>query len=679
MENPLLNPTQLPHFSSVVPEHIEPAIKQLITENRLELKKLLKQEGPFTWDNLMAPLEEMNDRLAKAWAPISHMHSVVETEALREAYNACLPLLTEYNTELMQNEELFHAIKSIAESPDHDKLDIAQRKIIKNELRDFKLAGVNLPATTKARLAELQKQLSKLSTQFAENLMDATHAWTLHITDPESLKGLHEEDLKMAEQNAQQQGKTGWIFTLEYPSYTAFMKYAAQRELRWLMYEAYVTRASDQGPNAERWDNTTIIEDILRTRHELAQLLGFKNYAEYSLATKMADTSELVMGFLEDLDEKSKLIGEHEMKELTEFAKNADGISRLEAWDLAYYTEKLRQNRYALSQDDLRPYFPANKALSGMFDVINKLYGIKIIERTDFDAWHPQVQFFEVRDEQDQLRGYFYTDLYARPHKREGAWMDDGRVRRMLANGDLQYPVAFLTCNFNRPLGDKPALLTHDEVTTLFHEFGHCLHHILSLVNYASVSGINGVAWDAVEFPSQFFEFWCWEKSALELISGHYETGEPLPDHLYQKLLAAKNYQAGMHMLRQLEFAIFDFRIHLNFDPSISHQVQSILNATRKQVAVVPIPAFNRFQNSFSHIFAGGYAAGYYSYKWAEVLSSDAYSLFEEKGIFDQATGRSFLHNILEQGGTKEPMELFIAFRGRKPSIEPLLRHTGLV
>lgn len=679
MENPLLSSSLLPSFSSILPEHIEPALKHVIAQNRNDLNELLKNEGHFTWDNLMEPMEIIGDRISKMWSPVSHLHGVAETEELRAAYKACLPILSDYQTELMQNEAFYKAVQSIADSEEYTKLNQAQRKVIDNELRDFKLAGVNLPPAEKARFGEIQKKLSELTTQFAEHLLDATNAWTLHVTDPNALKGLSDELLTMAQQNAQQHDQSGWVFTLEYPCYSTFMKYSENRELRWLMYEAYVTRASDQGPNAGRFDNTAIMDEILKTRHELANLLGFKNFAEYSLATKMADTPDLVLGFLNDLVVKSKAFGEEEIEEIYRYAKEHDGLTQVETWDLPYYTEKLRHTKYALSQEDLRPYFPANKVMEGMFAVVNKLYGLKIIERKEVDTWYPQVQFFEVYNEENNLRGYFYTDLYARPHKREGAWMDDCRGRRRLKDGSIQYPVAFLTCNFNRPLGNKPALLTHEEVLTLFHEFGHCLHHILTQVDYLDVSGINGVAWDAVEFPSQFFEFWCWDKDALELISGHYETGEPMPDIFYNKLIAAKNFQPGMHMLRQLEFSIFDFRIHLEYDPKLGGRVQAILDDVRKNVAVVKASSFNRFQHSFSHIFAGGYAAGYYSYKWAEVLSSDAFSKFEERGVFDQKTGREFLHNILEQGGTREPMELFIAFRGRKPSIEPLLRHNGLL
>lgn len=679
MENPLLHPTELPNFSDISPELIQPALKQIISQNRKELTELLSQSQPFTWANLLAPMEDMHDYLSKVWSPISHMHSVVETDALREAYNACLPILTEYNTEIMQNETLYKAVQSIADSGEYKKLDNAQRKVIDYELRDFKLAGVSLPVTDKARYAELQKQLSKLTTQFAENVLDATHGWTLHITDPNALKGLPESTLKLAEETARNEKKPGWVLTLDFPCYSTVMKYLDNRELRWLMYEAYTTRASDQGPNAGRWDNTQIMEQILRTRYDVAMLLGFSNYAEYSLATKMAKSPQQVLNFLNDLVAKSKPAAEKEIAELKDYAKTHDNIDTLEAWDLAYYSEKLRQLHYSISQEDLRPYFPAAKVLSGMFEVVKRLYGLQIIERNDADVWHPQVKFFEVRDENNELRGYFYTDLYARPHKRDGAWMDECRNRRKLTNGKMQLPVAFLTCNFNRPIGDKPALLTHEDVITCFHEFGHCLHHLLTQVDYAAVSGINNVPWDAVEFPSQFFENWCWDKEAIKLISEHVETGDTLPDSLFNKMLAAKNFQPGMHMLRQLEFALFDFRLHLEYDSSKNAQVQNMIDDVRKKVSVFRTPTFNRFQHSFSHIFAGGYSAGYYSYEWADVLASDAFGLFEEKGIFDKNTGRAFMHNILEQGGAREPMDLFIAFRGREPKIDALLRHKGLV
>lgn len=667
----------LPVFSEIQAHTIEATLQQLIAQNRATLSQLLQQET-HTWDNFMVKLEDMDEQFSRFWSPISHLHSVAESESLRSAYNACLPLLTEYHTEVMQNESLYRAIQSIADSDEYHHFDLAQRKVVDNYLRDFKLAGVHLPPTEKARFAELQKQASKLSAQFSENILDATHGWTLHITDPDTLLGLPEQTLKLAEQTAQQQNLEGWVLTLDSASFAVVMKNLDHREFRWLMYEAYVTRASDQGPNANRWDNTQIMEDIVKTRHELAQLTGFKNYAEYSLATKMADTPQRVLDFLHNLVDKSKKAALKEIEELTAFAKEYDGIETLEAWDLSYYSEKLRQTKLALAEDDLRPYFPITKVMEGMFTVVNKLYGLRIVERSGVDVWHPSVQFFEIYDEHNQLRGYFYTDLYARAHKRDGAWMDECQSRRRLADGSTQTPIAFLTCNFSRPLNNEVAMLTHEDVQTLFHEFGHCLHHLLTQVDYIPVAGINGVPWDAVEFPSQFFEHWCWEKEVIALISAHKDTGAPLPNILYNKLISAKNFQPGMHMLRQLEFSLFDFLLHLNFDPSKDLQVQDILNQVRKEVSVIHMPTFNRFQHSFSHIFSGGYAAGYYSYKWAEVLSSDAYAPFKEKGIFNEATGRAFMKNILEQGGVKDPMTLYVMFRGHEPTVDALLAENGL-
>lgn len=678
MNHPLLIKSPFPSFSTIYPDDIEPAIKQLITQNRATFAHLLANQEKYTWDNLLAPLEDMDDHLGQVWAPISHLHAVMESDKLREAYKKCLPLLTEYHTDIMQNENLYKAIQSIADSSEYNTLKPAQRKIIDNDLRDLRLAGVHLAVQDKARFGELKKQLSKLNTQFAEHILDATHAWTLHVTDRDALNGLPEQTIEIAAQNAKEHKQSGWILTLDHPCYSVVMKYLVNRELRWLMYEAYVTRASDQGPHAGRWDNTHIMEDILKTRHELAQLLGFKNYAEYSLKTKMAATPDRVLNFLNDLVEKSKKAAQLEIQELIEFAKTTDGIEKLEAWDLAYYSEKLRENKFALSQEDLRPYFPVDKVLSGMFIVVQKLYGMTVKESCGVDIWHPNVQFFEVYDENKNLRGYFYTDLYSRPHKREGAWMDECRLRRLLPHHKVQLPIAFLTCNFTRPIDNRPALLTHDDVLTLFHEFGHCLHHMLTKVDYAGVSGINGVPWDAVEFPSQFLEFWCWEKEVLNFISSHHETKEILPDTLFNKMIAAKNFQSGMQMLRQLEFSLFDFRMHLEYNPEKGAQVQAMLDDVRHKVSVLNTPVFNRFQHSFSHIFAGGYAAGYYGYKWAEVLSSDAFAKFEEKGIFDYDTGQSFLKNILEQGGVYDPMDLYVAFRGREPTTDALLKYSGL-
>ncbi|MCX4187454.1 oligopeptidase A [Methylophaga sp. OBS4] len=677
MTNPLLETYTLPPFSRIKPEHVEPAVIQAINKAREAVDQLLTQLEHPTWENLVEPMEEIEASIDHVWSPVSHMNSVVNSEALRGAYNACLPKLSEFGTELGQNEALYKAYKTLADSPVYQQLDTAQKKVIDNALRDFRLSGVELAQEQREQYKKITQKLTELSAKFEENLLDATHAWKKHIADEAMLSGLPESTVAMAEQFAKRDGLDGWLFTLDFPSYMPVMSYADNRELREEMYTAFATKASDQGPNAGKWDNTEVMAEILKLRHELAQLLGFANHAERSLATKMAKTPEQVLEFLNDLAARSKPIAEKEFAELKAFAKETAGMEDLEAWDVTYFAEKLRQQRYAISQEELKPYFPEDKVVSGLFAVVNKLYGLEITERTDVDTWHKDVRFFEIRDAESELRGQFYLDLYARQHKRGGAWMDECLVRRKTADG-IQTPVAFLTCNFSEPVGDKPALFTHDEVTTLFHEFGHGLHHMLTKIDYAGVSGINGVAWDAVELPSQFMENWCWEREALDLISGHYQTGDKLPDDLYQKMIAARNFQSAMMMLRQLEFSLFDFRLHLEFNPDEAHQVDKILAEVRDKVTVVKPPKFNRFAHSFAHIFAGGYAAGYYSYKWAEVLSADAFSKFEEKGIFDRQTGLEFLSSILEQGGSREPMELFIEFRGREPEIDALLRHSGI-
>ncbi|RFA39592.1 oligopeptidase A [Alkalilimnicola ehrlichii] len=677
MNNPLLATDKLPPFSQIKPEHVEPAIDRLLAENRQLLNELLEKNDRYGWDNLIAPLEAAEDRLAKAWSPVNHMNSVVNSDALRAAYNACLPKLSEHGTELGQNTALYEAYRQIRESDEYARLSAAQQKTIDNALRDFRLSGVALPEAKKARYKEIAQRLSELSAKFEENLLDATDAWKKHITDPALLSGLPESAQAAAKQAAEQKGLEGWLLTLEFPSFFPVMSYADNRELRREVYEAFSTRASDTGPNAGRWDNLPIMEEILKLRHEKAQLLGFDSYAELSLEPKMAGSTEEVMAFLSDLAERAYPKAQEDLAALQAFAREQDGLEKLEAWDIGYYSEKLRQARYQISQEDLRPYFPETRVIPGLFKVVERLYGLKIEQVDGADVWHPDVRFYEIREVGGELRGQFYFDLYAREKKRGGAWMADCRVRHRTADG-LQIPVAYLTCNFSPPVGDKPALLTHDEVETLFHEFGHGLHHMLTRVDYPSVSGINGVPWDAVELPSQFMENWCWEREALDLFAAHYETGAPLPEELYQRMLAAKNFQSAMQMVRQLEFSLFDFRLHLEYDPARGARIYQILEEVRDQVAVVKPPAFNRFPNSFGHIFAGGYAAGYYSYKWAEVLSADAFSRFEEEGIFNRETGRSFLANILEKGGSQEAMDLFVAFRGRKPDIDALLRHNGL-
>lgn len=669
---------QLPSFQTVDPAHIVPQLKTLLDTNRRSIARLLSQTEPFSWKNLLQPLEEMSDELSKFWSPIAHLHSVSETKELREAYHTALPLLTEYHTEISQNESLFNAIASIPHHPEFEQLSEAQKKIIHNDLRDFRLAGIHLPAETKERLRVLNKELSQLMTTFSEHLLDATQAFTLSISDPSELAGLPPQALQLAEESAAQRNLKGYLFTLEYPSYSSAIRFLDNRELRKTLYTAYTTRASDQGPHAGKWDNSKVMERITAVRMELARLIGFKNYAEYSLATKMAKETEEVLHFLRDLLIRSQTIAHSELEEVKKLALELDHISEIETWDLAYYSEKLREKKFSFSQEDLRVYFPIDKVLNGMFAIVSQLYGLSIREEKHLETWHPQVQFFSVYDEGGNLRGGFYTDLYARGHKKDGAWMDECRVRHLLENGTVQHPVAFLTCNFMRPTADHPALLTHDDVLTLFHEFGHCLHHILTKVDFPSVAGINGVPWDAVEFPSQFMENFCWEKETLQLISSHHETGATLPDDLFSKMLAAKHFQTGLSMVRQIEFALFDFLLHLEFTGQKEHEIQSILDKVRAETALLIPPKFSRFQNSFSHVFAGAYAAGYYSYKWAEVLSADAYALFEEQGLLNPNPGRSFMQNILEVGGVRDPRDSFIAFRGRKPTIDALLRHSGI-
>ncbi|WP_429102967.1 oligopeptidase A [Aeromonas veronii] len=678
MNNPLLTMDSLPPFSQIKPEQVQPAVIQAIADCKQKISDVLAQRDPHTWDSLIAPLEEVNDRLSRIWSPVSHLNSVLNSEALREAHDACLPLLSEFQTYVGQHEGLYQAYLALSQSDDFPLLSGAQRKEIQNTLRDFRLSGIGLPAEAQQRYGEIQARLSELASRFSNNVLDATQGWHKLVADEAELAGLPDSVRAAARQMAELKGKEGWLFTLDIPSYLPVMMYADNRELRAEMYEAFTTRASDQGPNAGKWDNSAIMSELLTLRRELAQLLGFANYAELSLATKMADKTEQVVSFLTDLAAKSLPQGKAELEEIRAFAAEQHGQSELAAWDLAYYAEKLKQHKFSISDEQLRPYFPASKVVKGLFEVVKRVFGMKVRERLGIDTWHPDVRFYDIFDADDELRGSFYLDLYAREHKQGGAWMDVCLGRRYRQDGSLQKPVAYLTCNFNGPVDGKPALFTHNEVVTLFHEFGHGIHHMLTRIDVAGVAGINGVAWDAVELPSQFLENWCWESEALAFISGHYETGEPLPADLLEKMLTARNFQAAMQMLRQLEFALFDFRLHQEFDPANPAQLPALLDEVRSQVAVMTPPAFNRFQHSFSHIFAGGYAAGYYSYKWAEVLSADAFSRFEEEGIFNPATGQSFLKNILEKGGSKEPMDLFRAFRGREPKVDALLRHSGI-
>ncbi|NCB56614.1 MAG: oligopeptidase A [Gammaproteobacteria bacterium] len=678
MSNPLLSMDGLPPFSKIKPEHVQPAVQQAIGEAKQRIADVLRSSDNLTWDSLIAPLEESDDRLSRIWSPISHMNSVVNNDELRIEYETCLPLLSEYQTFVGQNAGLYSAYQQLAESNDFRRLSQAQQQQVNNTLRDFRLSGIALPAEQQQRYGQIASRLSELASQFNNQVMDATQAWIKQITDEAELAGLPDSAKAAAKQQAQSRELEGWVFTLDIPSYLPLMMYADSRALREEAYTAFTTRASDQGPDAGKWDNSPLIEEILALRHELAQLLGFANYAERSLATKMAHSTEQVIDFLSDLAARSRPHAQRELQELQAFAQKEHGVETLAAWDIAYYSEKLKQHLYSISNEMLRPYFPEHKVIQGLFEVVKRLFGMRVKPHLAVETWHPDVRFYDIVDADGELRGSFYLDLYARAKKRGGAWMDDCMGRRYRRDGQLQHPVAYLTCNFNGPVEGKPALFTHDEVVTLFHEFGHGLHHMLTQIDVAGVAGINGVPWDAVELPSQFLENWCWEPEALAVISGHYETGEPLPQSELDKLLAAKNFQSAMQMVRQLEFALFDFRLHREYDPQQGGRVQQILDEVRQQVAVMKPPAFNRFQHSFSHIFGGGYAAGYYSYKWAEVLSADAFSRFEEEGIFNPQTGRDFLQYILEKGGSEEPMTLFKAFRGREPKIDALLRHCGI-
>jgi len=667
----------LPPFKSITSEAVLPGMKSLIDRNKAKIDSLLEALSPETvsWENLQSPLEQWNDELSQAWSPVGHLNGVLNSDELRDAYNACLPLLSEYSTALGQNKKLFELVSALKARS--EQLDAHQLKALDNQLLDFKLSGIALAAEEQQRVGDLRKRLSELSSKFSENVLDATQAWTLHITDLAELPGLPETALASAKALAESKELEGYVFSLDIPSYLPMVTYCENQRLREKMYHAYSTRASDQGPNANSFDNSAIMLELLSLKHELAQILGFDNYAQCSLAKKMASTPEEVESFIRDLVAKSKPQAKQELAELRSFASMELGIDDLQAWDIAYASEKLKQQRYSVSQEDLRPYFPAPKVIEGLFTVASKLFDLSFKKNSTGEVWHEDAEYYEVLNASGEVIAGFYLDIYARANKRGGAWMDECRVRR-ISNGVLQLPVAYLTCNFTPPTGEQAALLTHDEVTTLFHEFGHGLHHMLTKVEVAAVSGINGVAWDAVELPSQFLENWCWDKEALGLISGHYETGEPLPEALLKKMLSAKNFQSAMTMLRQLEVRLFDMRIHAEFDSKSCINIQQVLDEVRDEVAVFRPPSTNRFQHGFSHIFAGGYAAGYYSYKWAELLSADAFSKFEEEGVFNKTTGQLFKQTILEKGGSEDPMLLFKAFRGREPRVDALLRHSGI-
>jgi len=669
--NPLLALDGLPDFSAIEPAHVQAAVLGILQENRAQIESLLQQDGEASWDSLVQPLELMEERLERVWSPVSHLNAVVNSPELREAYNACLADLSAYATELGQNTRLFRAFESIAARESAD-LDLARRKVLENGLRDFRLAGVHLDEERKARFKAVQQELAALAARFEENVLDATNAFSRHISDSARLDGLPEQVVARARDTAREQGKKGWVISLDYPNYHAVLTYAVDPALRREFYEAWSTRASDQGPGAGKWDNSEVIEQILRLRHETARLLEFPNYAELSLATKMAGSTDEVVDFLTDLAGRSRCLAQAQLRELEHMAGH-----KLNAWDIQFYAERLKHRQFDVSDEMLKPYFPVDKVISGLFKVAESLFGIAIRARDKVNAWHPDVRYCDVLDENGLVRGGFYMDLFARRNKRGGAWMDDCIVRNALIQ-PTQHPVAHLVCNFTPPGKDRPSLLTHDEVVTLFHEFGHTLHHLLTGVDIPSVSGINGVPWDAVELPSQFMENFAWREETLPLISGHYETGEALPRELFLRLCGTRSFMGAMHMARQLEFALFDIRLHSEYLPERGGRVMELLKQVRSEVAVIQAPEFNRFPHSFSHIFAGGYAAGYYSYKWAEVLAADAFSAFEENGVFDQATARALRDNILARGGSVDAMQAFVAFRGRQPRLEPLLRQAGI-
>ncbi|MFK5949612.1 MAG: M3 family metallopeptidase [Methylococcales bacterium] len=677
MKNTLLDITTLPEFTQIEVKDIEPTINSIIEENTKRLELFLKSEKSTDWACLVSELESMDNLLSRVWSPISHLNSVMNSDEIRVAHDNCLPKLSEYSTEQSQNIDLYNAYRNIREKTSFNELDDANKKVIENALLKFKLNGVALSEEKKKLFKEVKTRLSSLKSKFEQNVMDATRAFQIHIEDETQLAGLPDFVTEMAMQSAKEDNLKGWLFTLNAPSYLSVMTYSDIRKFREEMYIAFTTRASNKGPNAGDFDNSKMIEDILSGRKELANILEFGNYAEISIADKMAEKTDDVLKFLNNLVDKSKPQAMDDYQALKKYAKKVCGIIKLEAWDIMYVSEKLKQKEFGISQEELKPYFPVPRVINGLFEIVNRLYGITIREINSVNVWHKDVKFYEITDKNGEIRGQFYLDLYTRNNKRGGAWMDEC-VCRMKCKEVIQSPVAYLTCNLTAPVGNKPALLNHDEVTTLFHEFGHGLQHMLTKVNPLFVSGISGVEWDAVELPSQFMENWCWEKEGLELISGHVDSGEVLPERLYKKLIKAKNFQSAMIMVRQLEFALFDFRLHMEFDTENFKSVQELLDEVRQQVAVIIPPETNQFQHGFSHIFAGGYAAGYYSYKWAEVLSADAFSKFEEKGLFDQKTGTEFLECILETGGSVKAMELFTRFRGREPEIEALLKHSGL-
>ena len=671
MENPLLGQEPLPQFLKIRPEHVEPAVRELLSENRARIEELATVPQP-TFASVVEPLEELQHRISRTWSPVSHLNAVLNSDALRSGYNACLPLLSAYQTDLAQSEPLFRAYRTVAEQ-EGAALAPAQRQLLQHRVRDFRLAGVGLSPERKESFKTAMLELTQLQAKFEENVLDATNHWNWHVRDDGELTGLNEMLIEQARRRAAERGLPGWVLSLDQPTYVAVVTDAESEVLRRAFYEAWTTRASDQGPNAGRWDNSRTMEEILRRRHAAARLLEFRNYAEYALATRMATSVEEVLRFLHELAGAARAAAQAEFAELEAFAGR-----KLAAWDVGFYAERLQRQRFSVSQEELRPYFPLPRVLAGLFEVAERLFGVRIRERPGAPVWHPDARLFDIENNRGEAVGSFYLDAYARPNKRSGAWMDECVGRKRLASGEA-LPVAYLVCNFLPPGGEHPALLTHDDVLTLFHEFGHGLHHLLTRVDYPSIAGINGVAWDAVELPSQFLENYAWHPEVLQRISGHYQSDEPLPAEQQQRLMATRSFHAGLQMMRQLEFALFDFRIHTEYSPEHGGRILEILREVRQEVAVVPVPEWNRFPNSFGHIFAGGYAAGYYSYKWAEVLAADAFAAFEESGVFDRSTAQRFLDSILSRGGSRDALDAFIDFRGRRPDVRALLKQHGIL
>jgi oligopeptidase A len=671
MDNPLLGQEPLPPFARIRPEHVEPGVRELLERSRVRIEQLATLERP-TFATVVEPLEELQHRVSRTWSPVSHLNAVLNSDALRTGYNACLPLLSAYQTDLAQSEPLYRAYRTIAEQ-EGVALGPVQRQVIEHALRDFRLAGVGLDPQRKERFKAVMLELTQLQAKFEENVLDATNGWSYHVSDASELRGLNGSLIEQARRRGHDQRVEGWLLTLDQPTYVAVVTDAESESLRRAFYEAWTTRASDQGPNAGRWDNSGVMEDILRLRHEAAQLLEFSNYAEYALSTRMAHSVDEVMNFLLELAQTAREAALKEFAELEAFAGH-----KLSSWDVGFYAERLQRSRYSVSQEEMRPYFPLPHVLTGLFEVAERLFGVRIHERQGAPIWHTDVRFFEIEDAGGRAIGSFYLDAYARSNKRSGAWMDECVGRKRLASGSA-LPVAYLVCNFLPPSENRPALLTHDDVLTLFHEFGHGLHHLLTRVDYPSIAGINGVAWDAVELPSQFLENYAWHPDVLRRISSHVETGAPLPLETQTRLIATRSFHAGLQMMRQLEFALFDFRLHAEYAPAKGARVLEVLREVRDKVAIVPAPLWNRFPNSFGHIFAGGYAAGYYSYKWAEVLAADAFAAFEENGVFDARTAHRFLDAILTRGGSRDALEAFIEFRGRPPDVRALLKQHGIV